>query len=946
MSERFRPTHACQNRGMNTPADSLEHELERSVQRRLQRLSVCGVDVEIVDAQALHKLALASDFAIDTLCQQPALLAGIAAEIEPAPALDSGLEAEWPRLLRRWRRAQSTRLIWRDLQAIDSVEATLAGSSEIADRALQAALRALSGQMQARHGVVHDAQGRIQELVVFGLGKLGGRELNFSSDVDLVYAFAEHGVSDGARSLDAETYFARLGQQLAKLLGEVTPDGFSHRVDLRLRPFGNSGRVALSFAAMEQYYQREGRDWERYAWIKARPVAGDLAAGGELLDGLRPFVYRRYLDYTALDGLREMKALVDAEVQRRELADDLKLGPGGIREIEFFVQAQQLIRGGREPALRQSALLPALAALTDAGHLPQALSAQLASAYRFLRRLENRVQMLADAQTHSLPADPLLRLRIARGLDYSDSAALEHELDAHRRIVSEAFAGLLQSRRRKPVASALTQYWRALPESADYSALSEAGFADASAQHARLRDFSRSPALRGLSERARSRLDHVLPSLLEAAAHSTAPDQALARGTSLLQAIVRRSSYLALLEERPAALTRLVDVVARSALLAERLVAHPLLLDELLDVRASPSLDIDAAVRAAAELHAQHGLAADTEERLAALNEARQSLSFRIALATLAQRQPAQATARQLAILAESLLDECLRLAQDEIRAAHGVIVGSGFAVIGYGSLGARELGFGSDLDLVFLHNARVDQVSDGVRPLDASRYYARLAQKLVSLMATVTPAGRLYEVDMRLRPDGAKGLLVSTLDSFAEYQQQRAWTWELQALARSRAVAGDERVRAAFVDIRDNALRRTRDPDALRHQVTTMRLRMRAELDRSNALNFDLKQGEAGLVDLEFLLQAQLLLRAAEHPALSELTETVALIPALAEAGAWTTEQARALLEAHGILLAKSLDCTLDQRPRLSADDAALQSARSAIRERCLALGLDFTSG
>jgi len=487
----------------------LEIALQSAIARAHSRLCAAGLSVPPGGGarDLVERLIVASDFAVDTLCQQPELLASLASEPEPPPMLAADQERDWPRQLRRWRRAQSTRLIWRDLQGIDTVEATLRGASDIADRALQAALRALSRQMQARHGLVHDAQGRIQELVVFGLGKLGGHELNFSSDVDLVYAFAEHGVSDGARSLDAETYFARLGQQLAKLLGEVTPDGFSHRVDLRLRPFGNSGRVALSFAAMEQYYQREGRDWERYAWIKARPVAGDFAAGGELLDGLRPFVYRRYLDYTALDGLREMKALVDAEVQRRELADDLKLGPGGIREIEFFVQAQQLIRGGREPALRQSALLPALAALTDAGHLPQTLSTQLAGAYRFLRRLENRVQMLADAQTHSLPADPLLRLRIARGLDYSDSAALEHELDAHRRIVSEAFAGLLQSRRRKPVASALTQYWRALPESADFSALSEAGFADASAQHARLRDFSRSPALRGLSERARSRLE-------------------------------------------------------------------------------------------------------------------------------------------------------------------------------------------------------------------------------------------------------------------------------------------------------------------------------------------------------------------------------------------------------------------------------------------------------
>jgi glutamate-ammonia-ligase adenylyltransferase len=921
------------------------HELDAFVQRQLARLSAHAVEVGRVDAAAMQKLLLASDFAIDTLCQQPDLLTSIDAEVATAPVLDRDHESDWPRQLRRWRRAQSTRLIWRDLQAIDSVDDTLHGASDIADRALVAALDALNGQMQVRHGFLRDTDGKPQELVVFGLGKLGGRELNFSSDVDLVYAFAEHGVSDGARSLDGEAYFARLGQQLAKLLGEVTPDGFCHRVDLRLRPFGNSGRVALSFAAMEQYYQREGRDWERYAWIKARPVAGDIAAGTQLLDSLRPFVYRRYLDYTALDGLREMKALIDAEVQRRELAEDLKLGPGGIREIEFFVQAQQLIRGGREPALRQRALLPALTALVDAGHLPADMSEQLAAAYRFLRRLENRVQMLADAQAHALPADPLTRLRIARGLDYPDSDALHRDLDGHRRVVSEAFAGLLQSRRKKPVASALSKYWRALPDTMDFTALEEAGFADAPAQHTRLRDFARSPALRGLSERARSRLDHVLPALLEAAANGAAPDAALSRGISLLQSIARRSSYLALLEERPAALTRLVDVIARSALLAERLVAHPLLLDELLDVRALPAVDIDVAVRTAAEMQAQHGEHGDTEERLAALNESRQSLSFRIALATLAQRQPAQATARQLATLAESLLGECLRLAQDEIRATHGEVVGSGFAVVGYGSLGARELGFGSDLDLVFLHNARAEQVSNGTRPLDASRYYARLAQKLVSLMATVTAAGRLFEVDMRLRPDGAKGLLVSTLDSFADYQQLRAWTWELQALARSRAVAGDETVMAEFRRIRRSALVRMREPGQLRREVIAMRQRMRAELDRSNALNFDLKQGEGGLVDLEFLLQAQLLLRAADQPQLTELTETAALIPALAEAGAWPPAQMQALLQAHDILLAKSLECTLDQRPRLSREDIALSSARATIIASCRALDLDFSS-
>ena len=489
--------HACQNLRMNKQVQgrSLEHALEESVRRQLARLAGSGADFDAAAEAAVRKLAIASDFAIDTLCQQPPLLARLDADPEPVPALPSDHHNDWPRWLRRWRRGESTRLIWRDLQALDSVEDTLRAASSIADQALAAALAVLTGQLQARHGVVRDGLGQRQDLVVFGLGKLGGGELNFSSDVDLVYAFVEHGISDGALPLDAEAYFTRLGQQLAKLLGEVTPDGFCHRVDLRLRPFGASGRIALSFAAMEQYYQREGRDWERYAWIKARPVAGDLPAGTRLLDTLRPFVYRRYLDYTALDGLREMKALIDAEVQRRELAEDLKLGPGGIREIEFFVQAQQLIRGGREPALRERALLPALAALASAGHLPADLAAHLAAAYRFLRRLENRVQMLADAQTHALPSDPLTRLRIARGLDYPDSAAMQADLDGHRRVVSEAFAGLLQTRRRKPVASVLGQYWRGLPDNDDFAALDQAGFAQASAQHARLLDFASSPAV-------------------------------------------------------------------------------------------------------------------------------------------------------------------------------------------------------------------------------------------------------------------------------------------------------------------------------------------------------------------------------------------------------------------------------------------------------------------
>ncbi|MBW8368506.1 MAG: bifunctional [glutamate--ammonia ligase]-adenylyl-L-tyrosine phosphorylase/[glutamate--ammonia-ligase] adenylyltransferase [Arenimonas sp.] len=928
---------------MSSPPDS-GSALAALVERALSRLAERAPDAlsSPERREGLAALALCSDFAIDTLCRQPELIDRLDAPFAPPPLLDAGQEADWPAGLRRWRAAESTRLVWRDLRGMDDVDATLAGSSRIADAALQSGVAALSAQLTERHGVVRNAAGQAQSLVVFGLGKLGGGELNFSSDVDLVYAFPEHGQSDGARPLDAEAWFTRLGQRLAQLLGDVTADGFCHRVDLRLRPFGASGRLVLSFGAMEQYFQREGRDWERYAWIKARPVAGDLAAGESLLKTLRPFVYRRYLDYGALDGLREMKALIAAQVQRRELAEDLKLGPGGIREVEFLVQALQLIRAGREPALRGRALLPALAALAAAGHVAPATADRLAAAYRALRRLENRVQMLGDQQVHALPDDPLARLRIARALGHADTAAMLADIDSHRSVVAEEFAGLLEARRRRRApANALVDYWRALPDGGDAQVLADAGFGDAQGQDAALRDFARTPAVRALSGRGRQRLDNVLPALLAAAARSDAADASLPRGLALLQAITRRTSYLALLEEQPAAMARLADVTARSALLSERLAAHPLLLDELLDSRAAGPVPDEAQVAALVAAVPRTG---DTEAALNALNEVRQAIGFRVGLATLGQRLPPGDATQRLAALAENLLLATLDVAECDIIAAHGRVPGAGLAVLGYGSLGGRELGFGSDLDLVFLHDAPADASSDGARPLDAPRYFARLAQRLVSLLGTVTGAGKLYEVDVRLRPDGAKGMLVSSLDSFSDYQRQRAWTWERQALVRARPIAGAPRVQAAFEAIRTQTLCQPRDHAALRTDVVAMRRRMRTELDRSSAARFDLKQGEGGLVDLEFLVQALVLEHAASHPSLVQPRGTPELLAALGEAGVLASDELAALLDAHALMLGLGLDCTLDQRPRLVPPDDALDAARAVVHRACRRFDLEFT--
>ncbi|MDQ3289066.1 MAG: bifunctional [glutamate--ammonia ligase]-adenylyl-L-tyrosine phosphorylase/[glutamate--ammonia-ligase] adenylyltransferase [Pseudomonadota bacterium] len=935
----------------DTVAASVQALHERALQR-LRRASP-----EIAEALAVPtavgrvlRVATVSDFAIDTLVRQPQLLPLLLADdgqhAQAAPDLRNDNRAEWQMLLRRYRSAESARLVWRDALGLDDVDATLAGSTRLAEICLQVALAALADEFVQRHGVVRDDDGNPQQLVVFGLGKLGGEELNFSSDVDLVYGYEHGGDSDGARPLGAEAYFTRLGQHLAKLLDEVTADGFCHRVDLRLRPYGNSGRAAWSFAAMEQYFQHEGRDWERYAWQKARPVAGDADAGERFLEVLRPFVYRRYLDYGALDGLRAMKAAITAEVARQDLADDIKRGPGGIREIEFLVQALQLIRGGREPELRSRQLLPALQSLVDTHQVAPEVGAAMAEAYRFLRRLENRLQMLRDAQTHALPDSAEDRHRVATGLDFADWAELRAQLDSHRAAVIEEFSALLAPRRSEIAPGALAQFWRALPDAGDRVTLERAGFDDIAGADGILRDFARSPGVRGLSDSTRARLDRVLPVLLQGAAESSQPMLALRRLLALLHNVLRRTAYLALLDEQPAALARLVDVVGHSALLAERLASYPLLLDELLDVRVGGPLPDREEIMAAClsvATEADDTEADDTEAILNALNEVRQALGFRLAMALRDGRQSAADTAQQLAWLADGVVGRVRALAEREVAAMHGRLPGARFAVIGYGSLGGEELGFGSDLDLVFLYDvpcaAGSDQLqpddvqSDGARPLEPARWFARLAQKIVSLLGAVTAAGHLFDVDVRLRPDGAKGLLVSTLASFTEYQRERAWTWEHQALVRARCVAGNEALCAAFEQVRAQTLSRPRDAARLRADIVAMRRRMRAELNRSDAAAFDIKQGEGGLVDLEFLLQALVLEHAGAHPELLLPRNTPALIDALHEVTVFDAERTAALHAAHATLLGLGLECTLDRRARRVPPSDEVVIARTTIR-------------
>jgi glutamate-ammonia-ligase adenylyltransferase len=944
---------------------TLPHALEHLVDARYAELAACcrAADVAIHDdagvGERVRRMLLASDFAFEALRANPRLLTaeGLERLRDPAPASSrvvalrrAGGDAF--AALRRFRHAEALRLVFRDVNGLDEVTDTLAGTTDLYEVLIAAALERAEGAARARYGTPRDAEGAAQGLVVFALGKLGGGELNFSSDVDLVLAYPEAGMTDGARPLDNAEFFARVAREFVKLLAEVTADGIAARVDLRLRPFGESGPVTASFAAMEQYYQREGRDWERYAWIKARPVAGDIAAGKRLLETLRPFVYRRYFDYTALAGLRDMKSLIDAEVKRRDLADDLKLGAGGIREIEFVAQLQQLIRGGRDAALRTRGLLPTLGVCVARGYLAQQRAHVLHDAYLFLRQLENRVQMFGDRQVHALPADPLARERIALALDQPDWRSLAAALRQQRAQVGTIFADVLRpdadperADTRQPAAGDGARLWQlARDGQLDAGALAAAGFAAPERGLDALRQVA---GMHGLSARGARRIEQLMPGLIDAAAATAAPVDALVRLARLVQAVARRSAYLALLQEQPAARARVAALCADSAFLAERVIAQPLLLDDVLAPRVEHLAHGTAGVRAALQQQlAAVQASGDAEAVLAAIAEWRGSYRMRTGLAFRDGALDAVATTRALAELAAAVVGAVLDLAGRELAAQHGRLPGedSGIAVLGYGSLGGSELGFNSDLDLVFVYDAaRGEAKSDGARPLDGVRWYARLAQRVVHWLSAPTRGGRLYEVDTRLRPDGGKSLLVASLPAFIAYQRERAWTWEQQALVRARAVAGDAALGAAFAQGRAETLLRPRDRGEVIAEVCRMRAEWRRQRDRSDGGALDLKQGAGALLDIQFLLQGLVLLHAAAQPGLIACGDTPSLLAACVASGVLSAADAEALHTAHAELLARALSATLAGQHRVEPRDLVLDARCAEVLAIARVAGFDF---
>lgn len=870
----------------------------------------------------LNKTLVASDYARQVLQQQSEL---IFAEFEVdqfekslshADILQSVQtsinqatnEAEWMQTMRRLRARLMFRWIWQDANELTDVIQLTRELSDFADIAIQAAVDFARPALVEKNGEPIGENGQTQDLIVIGMGKLGAQELNLSSDIDLIFAFDESGETTGKRPISVQQFCVQWGQAIIRLLDTVTADGFVFRVDMRLRPWGDGSALACNYISLERYLEQHGREWERYAWIKARVITGGVA-GDNLLKMTRPFVYRRYVDYSVFAALREMKGLIEREQLRRNVHGDIKLGAGGIREIEFIVQAFQLIYGGTWRELRVSNCLIALEILGQLNLIAQEDVAALRESYLFLRRLEHGIQAQKDQQTQQLPIDAAMQSRLAETLNFTDWQAMLDRLEQLREVVRIQFAQVVADRRVVEVTLDVEQLKQKLLTHLDDSAQKQ------------LESFWDSRLIKSLPTLASERLQAFWPQLLNALLtlpDSLAIQNALLRWLPMIEAIVRRSVYLVLLLENPNVLLRLVQMVSASPWISQELTHYPVLLDEFL----AAALNVLPNREELSSSLRQELLRIDrddVEAQMRVLRLFKKSHVLQVAASDILAERPLMKVSDALTDIAEVVLESVLQLALAPLVARHGwpLCASNGqaqaerasaehpqFAIIGYGKLGGLEMGYGSDLDLVFLHNIDEQADTDGEKPLSGFQFCARLAQKIMTLLSTQTLDGRVYEVDTRLRPSGQSGLLVSSLSSFELYQKKSAWLWEHQALARARSVAGDRSVRDEFEKIRLNILTLPRDEEVVRTEVSAMRKKMQDHLGSSKTLQengfFHLKQDAGGIVDIEFMAQYGVLAWANAEPALARYSDNVRILDALATSGRLSRVDANALTDAY----------------------------------------------
>jgi glutamate-ammonia-ligase adenylyltransferase len=781
-------------------------------------------------------------------------------------------EVQLTRAVRVLRKKIMLKLILRDLNGWADLHEVMQAMTALAEICVRYAQSCLMRALQTQFGIPCGEHSQTpQQLLVIGMGKLGGGELNVSSDIDLIFVYAEDGETkkapelDTIRTLSNHEFFTRLGRRLISIINEPTADGYVFRVDMRLRPYGDSGPLVMSFAALEEYLISQGREWERYAWIKARVISPEPASSeAELMRLTQPFVFRKYLDFGAIDSMRKLHAQIRQEVQRRDRRNNIKLGPGGIREIEFTAQVFQLIRGGRDAKLRIRPTLSVLQQLAQDGELSAQTVADLEVAYVFLRNLEHRLQYLDDQQTQDIPEQEDDRALLALGMGYASYDDMLAQLNRHRELVNLQFDSMFRAQESEPDDMVM---WRDGIRTEDLEQhLNALGYKNASASAERLMQLRTGNRYQQLPELSRQRVDQLIPQFIKLCTRQSDPDTALARMLSLLDGIIRRSAYLAFLVEYPVALNRLCKLVSASSWAGEYLTLHPVLFDELLDAREiyqAPNWQrLDASISARL---AECG--DDMERQMDALRHLQQEQIFQLLAMDLQGLLPLEKLSDHLSDLADMMLRHVLALCWENTRKKHCEI--PNFAIIAYGKLGGKELGYESDLDLIFIY--------DDDHP-DAQENYARLAQRINTVLGSYTPAGRLYETDLRLRPNGASGLLVSSVAAFADYQRSRAWIWEHQALTRARFSAGNQAIGSAFETLRKELLCLKREQATLRNEILTMRVKMHDGHPNPSGL-FDIKHDQGGMIDIEFIVQYLVLAHAHRHPQLTGNIGNLALL-------------------------------------------------------------------
>jgi len=852
----------------------------------------------------------------NALCAAPFTRARMSASLQTdATRAGHGGGATCPPLavrMRILRRECLLALIGRDLAGCADLAEVTSTMTALAEETIGAACGEATRELQPVYGdPIGEDSGRLQPLLVIGMGKLGGAELNVSSDIDLVFVYPEEGETRGGRTISNHEYFVRCGRRIIALLDEATGDGFVFRVDMRLRPYGDSGALACSLAMLEEYFIAQGREWERYAWIKGRIVArtpvpvpegGTPGYAAALAGTVQPFVFRRHLDFSAIASMRELSDQIRREVRRRDMMDNIKLGAGGIRQIEFVAQVFQLIRGGRDLALRARPTLDVLAALQARAILEPPVVERLSRSYDLLRRLEHRLQYLDDAQTHALPANDDDRRRLALAMGFDDWPAFAASLDALRESVGVIFEQVCAISPGNDAEHPLSPLWQDDVDPAEAAAsLGAMGYRQPVELAARLRELRASARVKRMASSGQSRLAQLMPRVLEVAATVSDPDAAIARLLDILVSIGRRESYLALLIEYPPVLQRLGELAAASPWASSYLARHPILLDELIDARAlhSPPAWPQLTEDLRTHLDATTG---NVERQLDILRHFKHAQLFRIVAQDLAGDLALEQVSDVLSELADLVLAEALERCWRHLNDGLPAVPGSRFGIIGYGKLGGKEMGYGSDLDIAFVYDDT--PIPEGAAEPISPERHARLALRLNSWLTSMTSAGVLYQTDLRLRPDGDSGLLAPSMTAFEQYQREKAWVWEHQALTRARFIAGDPALGVRFERLRAEILRQPREIGQLRIDIRDMRRRMRdgKPTVRDTAV-FDIKQGIGGLVDLEFIVQFLVLAHAGQVPELTGNVGNIALLQVAARSGLIDATRSAAAQEAYRAL-------------------------------------------